>query len=320
MQSLIREVDAESSRRFGADEAARVASLSFTPSPSRGGAFDPVDTGELFERPVDSPDFQSAKYRFVKGPLRWVARFLFKWASALFDKLSENKVQAFYHVVHETIALNHRLGRLSEEIQSLVEENLRLRAALAAASSSGAAADSSGTKMSPATPGADGWNRILAEHIKSEARIFIVDDLRASTMLQLKAAGFSRLTCTDADILDTDWIRRNLDLPVICAAADQAIFAIPPGSVDTILFPELARTTGVAFEAMRTAVARLPSGGFLVLRHRPTDETNPFKPRHTYAIDEPHLLDSLAKFGLTIASHEADPDKLGSFQIISRKV
>lgn len=317
VQALIREVEADTVRRFGADESARVASLSFTPSPSRGGAFDPVDTGELFERPVDSPDFQSAKYRFVKGPLRWVARFLFKWASALFDKLSENKVLAFYHVVHEAIALNHRLGRLSDEIQSLVAENMRLRAALMEGGTPPSADRTA--SVSIAAGENDAWNRTLAEHVSQNARLITIDDTRAVTLLQLKAAGFSRLTCTDADILEAAWTNRNLGLSVTCAAADQALFALSPGSVDAVLFPEIARTTGPADEALRLCASRLPTGGYLILRHRPADETNPFRPRHAYVIDEPRLLDFLAKLGFTISSHESDSTRPGSFQIVSRK-
>ncbi len=108
----------------------RVEELSFTPvAPTTDGGFDPALTAELFEHPVALPDFRSRKYRFVRGPLRALANALFRLLVQVDEKLSENKVQSFHHVVHELIRLSHRFESLLSRYALLEEEVLALRAA-----------------------------------------------------------------------------------------------------------------------------------------------------------------------------------------------
>ncbi|MBI3395778.1 MAG: hypothetical protein HY042_08085 [Spirochaetia bacterium] len=114
-------------RSIPAEEKARVAALSFAPSSRTDTPFDAFDTGELFERPVELPDFQSKKYRWVKGPLRWFAHVFFRFISVVYDKLSENKNTAFYQIVQEVVALKHRVLQLQEQVEILEKQNAALK-------------------------------------------------------------------------------------------------------------------------------------------------------------------------------------------------
>ncbi len=100
-------------------DVARVDALSLSPLDSGKWGFDAAATSELFEKQVPPPDFRSWKFRFIRGPLKPLARYFYKLIAQMFDRMSENKTQAFYNVVHELADLRRENAQLKERIANL---------------------------------------------------------------------------------------------------------------------------------------------------------------------------------------------------------
>ncbi|MBU42976.1 MAG: hypothetical protein CMN76_07155 [Spirochaetaceae bacterium] len=105
------------SRNLDPAEIERVESLSFSPLSGAGmKGFDPAETADLFERSATVPNFRSGKFRWLKGPLAGLARWVYRMSSALMDKLSEHKVEAFYNVIGELIFLRRQVSDLQARV------------------------------------------------------------------------------------------------------------------------------------------------------------------------------------------------------------
>lgn len=107
------------SRNFDDADVKRVDSLSLSPLDSGKWGFDAAATSELFQKPVPAPDFRSWKFRFIRGPLKPLARKIYVTLAQMFDRMSENKTQAFYDVVHELADLRRENAQLKERLQEL---------------------------------------------------------------------------------------------------------------------------------------------------------------------------------------------------------
>tara|TARA_B100001939_G_scaffold344557_1_gene359228 strand:- start:22731 stop:23621 length:891 start_codon:yes stop_codon:yes gene_type:complete len=107
------------SRNLDPAEIERVESLSFSPLSGTGmKGFDPAETADLFERSATVPNFRSGKFRWLKGPLAGLARWIYRMSSALMDKLSEHKIEAFYNVIGELIFLRRQVSDLQARLGS----------------------------------------------------------------------------------------------------------------------------------------------------------------------------------------------------------
>ncbi|MBI39959.1 MAG: hypothetical protein CMF59_10185 [Leptospiraceae bacterium] len=105
------------SRNLDPAEIERVESLSFSPLSGTGmKGFDPAETADLFERSATVPNFRSGKFRWLKGPLAGLARWIYRLSSALMDKLSEHKIEAFYNVIGELIFLRRQVSDLQARL------------------------------------------------------------------------------------------------------------------------------------------------------------------------------------------------------------
>ncbi|MEQ8350442.1 MAG: hypothetical protein RH862_03100 [Leptospiraceae bacterium] len=105
------------SRNLDPAEVERVESLSFSPLSGTGmKGFDPAETADLFERSATVPNFRSGKFRWLKGPLAGLARWIYRLFSALVDKLSEHKIEAFYNVIGELIFLRRQVSDLQARL------------------------------------------------------------------------------------------------------------------------------------------------------------------------------------------------------------
>jgi hypothetical protein len=98
-------------------EIQRVADLSMAAHGTYG--FDPQETCELFERPVPPPDFRSWKYRYIRGPLRPVARWIYGLLQEIVERMSENRVQAFNNAVYEIVELRRENEALRRRLAAL---------------------------------------------------------------------------------------------------------------------------------------------------------------------------------------------------------
>lgn len=102
-------------RGLNPSEVERVSNLSMATHGTYG--FDPQETCELFERPVPPPDFTSWKYRHIRGPLRPVARWVYRLLQEIVERMSENRVQAFNNAIYEIVELR----RENEELRRRLE-------------------------------------------------------------------------------------------------------------------------------------------------------------------------------------------------------
>ena len=104
-------------RKLDPAEVERVESLNFSPLSSVGmKGFDPAETADLFERSATVPNFRSGKFRWLRGPLGGLARWVYRLCSTLMDKLSEHKVEAFYNVIGELIFLRRQVSDLQARL------------------------------------------------------------------------------------------------------------------------------------------------------------------------------------------------------------
>ena len=120
MEEITSELDKISVEK---SELEKIARLSFTPpSPAGLGKFDPLGTASLFEKGISPPGFTNPRFRFIKGPFKWLVLKLVNLYGMVDRKLSENRTRAFYNIVHEIIMLNNRMDVLNERIESVYEK------------------------------------------------------------------------------------------------------------------------------------------------------------------------------------------------------
>ena len=98
-------------------EPARVAEITATtlPEPER---HDLARVAELYERPTSPPPFSGTQIglmRFLRGPLRNLARLFYRLATILDRRLQENRSEAFRRLTQEVAILRQEL----EEIRNM---------------------------------------------------------------------------------------------------------------------------------------------------------------------------------------------------------
>ena len=99
------------------EEIERISRLRFSPgSPSGYREFDSLGTANLFENGVSIPKFTNPSLWFVKGPLQWIITKIISFYAVIEKKLSENRIRAFYNVIHELVLLKNKVNRLQEKL------------------------------------------------------------------------------------------------------------------------------------------------------------------------------------------------------------
>jgi hypothetical protein len=272
-------------------EVRRLESLNFAPTPSAGElGFHPGAALELFERPASTPDFSSRKYRWLRGPLGWLARRLYAGLIRLTERLSQNKNQAFHLAMQELIALNLRVTRLREELNALVRENLSLRAAAVRASHSDATTQfegDPGMSRSSDLPAI----RVLDDRLVRELQglvdgPIVLFDYAPAGLLQQSSPGRPLLRCG----------------PLAGApgpAGALADFAVmPENSIAAALLLDAGRFCDRLELLPALAATRLKSGGMLYLRFDSGASGSPFRRASVYTADEAALEQALSELGL----------------------
>lgn len=272
-------------------EIQRLESLNFAPTPSAGElGFHPGAALELFERPASSPDFSSRKYRWLRGPLRWLARRLYAVLIRLTERLSQNKNQAFHLAVQELIALNLRVTRLREELNALAGENLRLRAAagreapLMEPRAVEAAFETAQRSDPPATRALD--ERLVRELESLVDGPIALLDYAPAGILQQSSPGRPIRRCAPPGGAGLQ------------AGALAEFAALEENSVAAALVLDAGRFCDRLELLPALAAARLKSGGVLYLRFDCGAAGSPFQRASVYAVDEVGLEQALAELGL----------------------
>lgn len=92
--------------------------VDFSPaSPGSLRQFDPLAIAYSFEKGISPPKFTNPRLWMIKGPIKWILIWIVNLYSLIDKKLSENRIKAFFSVLHE-------LGRIRSEIRLLQKEKL----------------------------------------------------------------------------------------------------------------------------------------------------------------------------------------------------
>jgi hypothetical protein len=126
---IMREIDSSLRQRsINKTDIERIAKLKLSSdSPAGHREFDPSLTANLFEKGIAPPKFTNPRYWFIKGPLKWMIVKFTEFYSLVDKKLSENRIKAFYSVLHELILLKANHRRLEQKISDLYKHVVDIR-------------------------------------------------------------------------------------------------------------------------------------------------------------------------------------------------
>ncbi|BDA80477.1 hypothetical protein LPTSP3_g34070 [Leptospira kobayashii] len=106
-------------------ELERISQMQFQPeSPEGYRKFDPAGTAHLFEKGIAPPKFTNPKLWFVKGPIKFLFTRFIEFYGLVDKKLSENRIKAFFSVLHELIRLAKRMQNLEKRFESFYKDYL----------------------------------------------------------------------------------------------------------------------------------------------------------------------------------------------------
>ncbi|MBE7413044.1 MAG: hypothetical protein L6Q54_13310 [Leptospiraceae bacterium] len=130
VEDIMRELESSLSKRnVSKDEIERISGFRFSPKSLAGfREFDPSFTANLFEKGISVPKFTNPSLWFIKGPLKWIVVKLVEVYSFVDKKLSENRIRAFYNVLHELILLRSKHEALMQRYEKFYKDFLELQA------------------------------------------------------------------------------------------------------------------------------------------------------------------------------------------------
>ncbi|TGM87362.1 LIC_10202 family protein [Leptospira bouyouniensis] len=86
--------------------------------------FDPAGTAHLFEKGISSPKFSNPKFWYIRGPVKFIINRLISVYGQIDKKLSENRIRAFFSVLHELIRLGKRLEQMERRFDVFYRDHL----------------------------------------------------------------------------------------------------------------------------------------------------------------------------------------------------
>ena len=115
-------------RHIDKNEIERITKLKLSAdSPAGHREFDPSLTANLFEKGIAPPKFTNPRLWFIRGPLKWAIVKFTDLYSLVDKKLSENRIKAFYSVLHELILLKTKNQRLENKFNELYKHVVELK-------------------------------------------------------------------------------------------------------------------------------------------------------------------------------------------------
>ncbi|EQA35482.1 hypothetical protein LEP1GSC047_1606 [Leptospira inadai serovar Lyme str. 10] len=132
VRELMEEIESRLARRpVTKEELEKLSRWKFAPeSPEGYREFDAAETAHLFEKGIAPPKFTNPKFKFIRGPLRWVFISLVEFYAFLDKKLSENRTRAFYSVLNELILLRGDHEKLKRKFERFYNEFIELNYSL----------------------------------------------------------------------------------------------------------------------------------------------------------------------------------------------
>lgn len=121
VEQILKSIESNLSQSsFDLESLAKLQNQRFTPiSPEGFRAFDPLAAANAFEKGISPPKFTNPKLWFIRGPIKWVFVSLVNLYSFIDKKLSENRIRAFFSVLHELIRLNRKLKQIESQLTFL---------------------------------------------------------------------------------------------------------------------------------------------------------------------------------------------------------
>jgi hypothetical protein len=117
-----------SQRSIDKKEIERISKLKLSAdSPAGHREFDPSFTAHLFEKGISPPKFSNPRYWFIRGPLKWIIVKFTELYSLVDKKLSENRIKAFYSLLHELILIKAKNQKLEHKFNELYKHVIELR-------------------------------------------------------------------------------------------------------------------------------------------------------------------------------------------------
>ncbi|TGL74959.1 LIC_10202 family protein [Leptospira jelokensis] len=99
--------------------------ISYKPeSPLGFRKFDPAGTAHLFEKGIASPKFSNPKFWYIRGPLKYIINRLVSLYGQIDKKLSENRIRAFFSVLHELVRLGKRMEQMERRFDGFYRDHL----------------------------------------------------------------------------------------------------------------------------------------------------------------------------------------------------
>ncbi len=111
------------SRDISKEDVERISKLRLSPfSKNSLREFDASLSANLFEKGISPPKFTNPKLWFFKGPLRWMLSKFVDFYALVDKKLSENRVRAFFQLLHEVVILKKRQDLLGQKLDEFYQE------------------------------------------------------------------------------------------------------------------------------------------------------------------------------------------------------
>lgn len=110
-------------RNISKDDIERISKIRFSPFSKRSHRdFDPSYTANLFEKGISTPKFTNPRLWFIRGPIHWLLKKGVSFYSLVDKKLSENRVRAFFQVLHELVLIKKNQEILSQKLDEFYKE------------------------------------------------------------------------------------------------------------------------------------------------------------------------------------------------------
>jgi len=270
-------------------ELEKIARLSFTPpSPAGLGKFDPLGTASLFEKGISPPGFTNPRFRFVRGPLKWLVLKLVNLYAMVDRKLSENRTRAFYNIVHEIIMLKNRMDVLNERIESVYD---KLDSVLKKNSS-----DTSGLYVSGNffLRGKNSRDNDIVSRLKKVKTLVLLPEW-GEFLDELKKQGipFSSMA---ADKNSLDYIRKNFDSSA--RLADESGFRQWKSYGQIVVYQGMDTLSSVELENLFSLIKKHCSSGTVVVMNYAAAKTNlPFEDNRRITVRPEQLKSYLRERG-----------------------
>jgi len=257
------------------EESERIRKLTFSPGYHVGEAnHKAAVAAELFERPVAIPDFKNRSW-FLRGPFRRIALAVFNITSQIYEKLSENRVQAFYNVSYEIISLNYRQKQFQEIIAGILEENLQLRNEMRELAN-GKNTLTTRDRIPKSLPEEDfaigesserlikKWLKITSDKIND--KILVVDDDFGHFSNHLKLNACNNLSLNTSNYFSFLYLKYNIGLDVVNATPDEFLILNNNSKYPMIAVPNLSQLNGRKRLFLDMLCESISDGGVILLR------------------------------------------------------